>query len=74
MADTGSVRWMFKEVGKIILPKKFWNDDISLEAIENGAEEIKEEDEKIIIYTDPQKLASIKDFLEKKIDQYVIKA
>ncbi len=74
MADTGSVRWMFKELGKIILPKKFWNDDISLEAIENGAEEIKEEDEKIIIYTDPQNLASIKDFLEKKIGQDVIKA
>ena len=74
MADTGSVRWMFKESGKIILPKKFWNDDISLEAIENGAEEIKEEDEKIIIYTDPQNLASIKDFLEKKIGQDVIKA
>jgi len=74
MADTGSVRWMFKESGKIILPKKFWNDDISLEVIENGAEEIKEEDEKIIIYTDPQNLASIKGFLEKKIDQDVIKA
>ena len=74
MADTGSVRWMFKESGKIILPKKFWNDDISLEAIENGAEEIKEEDEKIIIYTNPQNLSLIKNFLEKKIDQDVIKA
>lgn len=74
MADTGSVRWMFKELGKIILPKKFWNDDISLETIENGAEEIKEEDEKIIIYTDPQNFVSIKDFLEKKIGQDVIKA
>ena len=74
MADTGSVRWMFKESGKIILPKRFWNDNISLEAIENGAEEIKEKDEKIIIYTNPQNLALIKDFLEKKIDQDVIKA
>jgi len=73
MADTGSVRWMFKELGKIILPKKFWNDDISLEAIENGAEEIKEEDEKIIIYTDPHNLTSIKDFFEKKIGQDAVK-
>ncbi len=72
MADTGSVRWMFKESGKMILPKRFWNDDISLEAIENGAEEIKEEGEKIIIYTNPQNLASIKDFLEKRIGQDVI--
>ena len=73
MADTGSVRWMFKELGKIILPKKFWNDDISLEAIENGAEEIKEENGKIIIYTSSQNLTLIKNFFEKKIGQDVIK-
>lgn len=74
MADTGSVRWMFKETGKIILPKKFWNDNISLEAIENGAEEINEKDKEIIIHTDPQNLALIKDFLEKKIGQDIVKA
>jgi len=73
MADNGSVRWMFKESEKITLPKKFWNDDISLEAIENGAEEIKEEDEEIIIYTSPQNIIQIKDFLEKKIGQDIIK-
>ena len=73
MADTGSVRWMFKESGKITLPKKFWNDDISLEAIENGAEEIKEEDEEIIIYTNPQNIILIKDFLEKRIGQDIVK-
>ena len=74
MADTGSVLWMFKESGKIILPKKFWNDNISLEAIEKGAEEIKEKNEEIIIYTNPQNLASIKDFFEKKIGKGIIKA
>ena len=73
MADNGSVRWMFKESGKITLPKKFWSDDISLEAIENGAEEIKEEDEEIIIYTNPQNIIQIKDFLEKKIGQDIVK-
>lgn len=74
MADPGSVRWMFKESGRVTLPKKFWNDDISLEAIENGAEEIKEENEEIIIYTKPQNLALIKNFLEKRINQDVITA
>lgn len=74
MTETGNVRWIFKESGKITLPKKFWNDDISLEAIENGAEEIKEENGEIIIYTKPQDLASIKNFLEKRINQDVIKA
>ena len=73
MADTGSVRWMFKESGKIILPKKSWNDDLSLEVIENGAEEIKEEDEEIIIYTNPQNIILIKNFLEEQIDQDIVK-
>ena len=73
MADTGSVRWMFKESGKITLPKRFWNDDISLKVIENGAEEIKEEDEEIIIYTNPQNIILIKDLLEKKIRQNIVK-
>jgi len=73
MADTGSVRWMFKESGKITLPKKFWNDDISLEVIENGAEEIKEDNDEIIIYTNPKNIFSIKDFLEKKTNQDIIK-
>ena len=73
MADTGSVRWMFKESGKITLPKKFWNDDISLEVIENGAEEIKEDDNQIIIYTNPKNILSIKDFLGEKTDQDIVK-
>jgi len=73
MADTGSVRWMFKESGKIILPKKSWNDDLSLEVIENGAEEIKEENEEIIIYTNPQNIILIKNFLEEQIDQDIVK-
>lgn len=74
MAETGNVRWMFKEVGKIILPKKLWNDDVSLEAIEKGAEEIKEENDQIIIYTQPQNFAQMKSFVEKSFAQSTIKA
>lgn len=74
MADTGSVRWMFEELGKITFPKKFWSDDISLEAIENGAEEIKEKNKEIVIYTHPQNLAKMKDFFKKKTGQDVTKA
>lgn len=73
MAETGSVLWLFKETGKINLPKKFWNDDISLKAIEKGAEEIKEEDNRVIIYTPFQNLSSMKTFLEKFIDDEFIK-
>jgi YebC/PmpR family DNA-binding regulatory protein len=73
LAETGSVLWLFKETGKIILPKKVWNDDLSLEMIEKGAEEIKEEGKDIIIYTPSQNLSLMKDSLEKFIDPSLIK-
>jgi len=73
MAETGSVLWLFKEMSKIILPKKFWNDEISLEAIEKGAEEIKEEGDQVIIYTLPQNFSVMKNFLTKFINDECIK-
>ena len=73
MADTGSVLWSFKEMGKIILPKKFWNDEISLAAIEKGAEEIKEEDNQVIIYTAFQNFSQMKNFLLEHIDDEFLK-
>ena len=68
IAEAGSVLWQFKETGKIILPKEEWNDNLSLEAIEKGAEEIKEENKQVIIYTQPQNLSLFKNFLSKFID------
>ncbi len=73
MADTGSVLWSFKEMGKIILPKKFWNDEISLAAIEKGAEEIKEEDNQVIIYTAFQNFSQMKNFLLEHIGDEFLK-
>jgi len=73
MAETGSVLWLFKEMSKIILPKKFWNDEISLEAIEKGAEEIKEEGDQVIIYTLPQNFSVMKNFLTKFMNDESIK-
>ncbi len=73
MADTGSVLWSFKEMGKIILPKKFWNDEISLAAIEKGAEEIKEEDNQVIVYTAFQNFSQMKNFLSEHIDDEFLK-
>jgi YebC/PmpR family DNA-binding regulatory protein len=74
MAETGSVLWLFREMGKITVPKKFWNDNLSLEAIEKGAEEIKEENSQIIIYTTPQNLFAMKNLLAKFINDDTIKA
>lgn len=73
MAETGSVLWLFKETGKIILPKNKWNDNLSLEAIEKGAEEIKEENNQMIIYTQPQNISLLKNFILKFINDDDIK-
>lgn len=69
MTESGNVRWMFKEKGKIIVPKKLWNDNISLEAIEKGAEDIKEEGDNIIIYSPLKNFTEIKILLEKIINK-----
>ncbi|MFA5360784.1 MAG: YebC/PmpR family DNA-binding transcriptional regulator [Candidatus Paceibacterota bacterium] len=73
MAEVGSVSWLFKEVGEVSIPKKFWNDEMSLKAIENGAEEIKEEDDQIVIYTTPQNLSQMENFLLEFISGDLIK-
>ena len=73
MADSGSVRWLFKETSQIIIPKEKWNDDLYLEAIEKGAEEIKEENEKIIISSPPQKFSSLKKFIGEILPEDQIK-
>ncbi len=68
MASTGSVSWMFKEKGKIILNKEKLNEEEELKIIEIGAEDIKLEDDKVVIITNPEKLFEIK----KKINELKI--
>ncbi len=65
MASGGSVRWLFKEVAQIIIPKEKWNDDLYLKTIEQGAEAIKEEEEDVIIFSSFQKFSSLKNFIEQ---------
>jgi len=67
MANTGSVRYMFQETGKITVPKTNWNDSLALKAIEKGAEEIKEKDEMVEIYTPISNLNSLKTFIEDNL-------
>jgi len=68
LTEGGTVKYLFKEMGKILVDKKFWNDDFALSSIENGAQEIKEEDEKIAIYTDLSKFNDLKKFLETNLN------
>lgn len=68
LANSGSVSYLFKEMGKISVPKNIWNDDLALKAIELGAEEIKEEDEEVNIFTPVQNLNNLKNSLEQLLN------
>jgi YebC/PmpR family DNA-binding regulatory protein len=65
MAGSGSVSWMFKEKGKIILNKEKLNEEEELKIIELGVEDIKEEDDKIVLITNPEKLFEIKNKIKE---------
>ncbi len=65
MAGSGSVSWMFKEKGKITLNKEKLNEEEELKIIEMGIEDIKEEDNKIVLITSPEKLFEIKNKIKE---------
>jgi len=74
MANSGSVRYMFQETGKITVPKTSWNDSLALKTIEKGAEEIKEKDEMVEIYTPVSNLNNLKTFIEDNLPGIQIEA
>ncbi len=65
-AEAGGVKYLFKELGNIIVKKDIWNDELSLKAIELGALDI-DEGEEIVIKTEPHDLNKIKVELEKLV-------
>ena len=68
IGETGSVRWMFKSYGvvRISLVPGLDREKVELQAIEAGAEDIREEDNSLVIYISPKKLTSFKESLEKE--------
>jgi len=67
LASPGSVVWMFEKYGKITTPllnKKY--DDVEMKAIEAGAYDITQEEDKIIILTKPEELNRVGKALEEK--------
>jgi len=73
LAQTGSVRWLFREIAILEVPKKDWNENLALEVIEQGAEEIEETEETIFIYCPPSKLNLLKNFISERLPQTEIK-
>ena len=66
LAESGSVAWIFKKKGSILLAKKGLDEDNLMEvALEAGAEDVQEEDQEFEIITEPGAFESVKQALEK---------
>ncbi|MBT4936471.1 YebC/PmpR family DNA-binding transcriptional regulator [Candidatus Peregrinibacteria bacterium] len=68
LGENGSVSWMFERRGVILVqpPQNTQKDEVELELIDIGAEDIKEEPEGFTIYTTPENLEEVKKALEEK--------
>ncbi len=68
----GSVVWNFEQKGVILVSEEVWNnakldwDEFMLEAIDNGADDMKHEFEGVVIFTKPEDLMKTKHWLETK--------
>jgi YebC/PmpR family DNA-binding regulatory protein len=61
IAEKGAVAFHFDQKGVIRVPET--GDEFLLKAIDAGAEDVQEEDGESVIYTDPKKLAQVRDKL-----------
>jgi len=66
MANSGSVSFQFKEKIVFRIPKESYSEELALSLIEAGVEDIKEEQEAVVLISSPQFFSQIKSFLEKR--------
>lgn len=69
LAETGSVRWMFKRRGivDIVYSEKSFKEDLELSAIDSGAEDIKfRENDVLEVFVKPEELEKVKNNLKEK--------
>jgi YebC/PmpR family DNA-binding regulatory protein len=66
LGASGSVGWMFKKQGLIVYEKAVVDEDqVTEQAIELGAEDIRTEGESLVVVTEPKEFESIRDALRK---------
>lgn len=68
LGESGCVAWMFDRKGQLVLDNSsdsFEEDEVLLEALEAGAEDVKLEGDIIRILTDPKEFISVKEELEE---------
>lgn len=69
LGENGCVSWMFKKRGMIIIPTSAISEDELMEiALENGAEDMKTEDENYEIYTPVEDYSKVLDAIKAKIE------
>jgi YebC/PmpR family DNA-binding regulatory protein len=66
MGEQGSVAWMFESRGQILVEKQSGTDELSLQLIDQGVEDVQESEEGLEIYTAPNDLEKIKKFIEQQ--------
>jgi YebC/PmpR family DNA-binding regulatory protein len=66
MVEEGAIRWMFDKKGVIIINKENIKDkdDTELLLIESGAENFEWQEDGLVVYTKPEELDKVKNFLE----------
>jgi YebC/PmpR family DNA-binding regulatory protein len=64
MGEQGSVMWMFESKGQILVEKQKGTENLSLDLIDQGVEDVKETKEGLEIYTLPVDLEKTKKFIE----------
>lgn len=66
LAENGSVSWQFKRLGEITIPRgKIDEDDLTLAALDAGAEDVQSDEEIYTIYTAMEDLHKVNDALDK---------
>lgn len=65
LGASNSVMWMFEQKGVFHLEAATLNDEMSIQLLDNGAQDIKNEDAGYIIYTKPEDFQNVQNFLAK---------
>ncbi|MBI4049381.1 MAG: YebC/PmpR family DNA-binding transcriptional regulator [Candidatus Doudnabacteria bacterium] len=66
LGEQGSVAWMFESKGQILVEKQPGIDDLALELIDQGVEDVKEMENGLEVYTLPVDLEKTRKFVENK--------
>jgi YebC/PmpR family DNA-binding regulatory protein len=66
LGESGCVAWLFESRGLITVPTNDLNpEELALQAIDAGAEDVKVEDDYVEIYTKPEELEKVREVLEE---------